>query len=392
MMRKIYLDNAATSWPKPGQVTDAVLHFMLDVGGSPGRSGHSVAVEAARIVYDARESLATLFNVTDPLSIVFSSNATTALNQALFGLLSPGDHVVTTSMEHNAVMRPLRYLQARGILLTVVPCSPEGRLNVQDVEAALRPNTRLVAVNHASNVIGTVLPVAEVGRITAGKGIPLLVDAAQSAGAQDIDVQEMNIDLLAFTGHKALLGPQGTGGLVIGSRIDPARLLPLILGGTGSLSEMEQQPDFLPDRYESGTSNGPGIAGLGAGVRYVLERGIGDIRRHEVQLTEQLIHGLKELPGVVVYGSGDARLQTATVSFNITGLEPSEVAQRLDEDYGILCRPGLHCAPSAHRTIGTFPHGTVRFALSVFNTTHDVDTAIGVVNRIARAAHRQESK
>jgi len=386
MKRTIYLDNAATSWPKPREVTDAVLHFMRDVGGSPGRSGHSLAVEAARIVYDTRESLAALFNVPDPLSIVFASNATMAINQVLFGLLSPGDHVVTTSMEHNAVMRPLRYLQSKGVLLTVVPCSPDGRLNARDVQQALRPDTKLVVVNHASNVVGTVLPVADVGLITGDRNIPLLVDAAQSAGAWEIDMQEMHIDLLAFTGHKALLGPQGTGGLVIGSRIDPARLLPLTRGGTGSHSEFEEQPDFMPDRYESGTINGPGIAGLGAGVKYVLQRGIEDIREYEARLTGRLIQGLQETAGVQVYGTGDACAQTATVSFNIRGLEPSEVAQRLDEDYGILCRPGLHCAPSAHRTIGTFPHGTVRFGLSVLSSTEDVDLALKAVKRIANGA------
>jgi selenocysteine lyase/cysteine desulfurase len=245
-------------------------------------------------------------------------------------------------------------------------------------------------VNHASNVVGTVLPIADVGQITASRGIPFLVDAAQSAGAWAIDVLEMNIDLLAFTGHKGLLGPQGTGGLVIGSRVDPARLLPLVFGGTGSQSELEQQPGFLPDRFESGTANGPGIAGLGAGVKYILERGIANIRGHEVRLTTRLVQGLKEIPGVVVYGTGDASAQTAAVSFNIRGLEPSEVAQRLDEDYRVLCRPGLHCAPSAHRTIGTFPHGTVRFGLSCLNSAEEVDQALEAVRGIAQHAGPQE--
>lgn len=391
-MRRVYLDNAATSWPKPRQVIDAVVYYMRDVGGSPGRSGHSLAVEAARIVYDTRESLATLFNVPDPLSIVFASNATAAINLVLFGLLSPGDHVVTTSMEHNAVMRPLRKLQAKGVVLTVVPCSPDGRLEARRVEQALRPDTKLVVINHASNVVGTVLPIADVGLITANRGIPLLVDAAQTAGTRPIDVQRMNIDLLAFTGHKGLLGPQGTGGLVIGPRVDPTLLPPMILGGTGSQSELEQQPDFLPDRYESGTINGPGIAGLGAGVKYILERGIEHIREHETALTMRLIQGLQAIPGVRVYGTSDATAQTATVSFNVLGLEPSEVAQRLDEDFGVLCRPGLHCAPAAHRTIGTFPHGTVRFGLSALSTTKDVDRALKAVKIIAEGARAGEGK
>ena len=216
-----------------------------------------------------------------------------------------------------------------------------------------------------------------------------MVDAAQTAGARPVDVQEMHIDLLAFTGHKALLGPQGTGGLVIGSRIDPDRLLPLIRGGTGSRSEFEEQPEFLPDRYESGTANGPGIAGLGAGVKYLLERSVANVREQEVTLTARLIQGLLGIEGVQVYGTGDASRQTATVSFNIRGMEPSAVAQRLDEHYGVACRPGLHCAPSAHRTIGTFPHGTVRFGLSVLNAAEEIEAAIKAVKHIARGARQQ---
>jgi cysteine desulfurase family protein len=382
----IYLDNAATSWPKPQEVSDAVLHYMRDVGGSPGRSGHRLSIAAARIVYDTRELLASLFNVPDPLSITLCANATTAINQVLYGFLHPGDHVVTTSMEHNAVMRPLRHLQSLGVEVTVVACAPDGRLDARHMESAIRADTKLVVMNHASNVVGTILPVAEVGAITVHRGIPFLVDAAQTAGVCAIDCQAMNIDLLAFTGHKALFGPQGTGGLWVGSRIDTARLLPLTRGGTGSQSELEEQPGFLPDRYESGTSNTPGIAGLGASVRYVLEHGVPHIRRHEQELTAQLIQGLKAIPGVQVYGTGDARLQTATVSFNLSGMEPSDVALRLDDDFGVLCRPGLQCAPSAHRTLGTFPHGTVRFGLSYLNSVQDVCSAVEAVAQVARHA------
>ncbi len=379
----IYLDNASTSWPKPPGVAEAVLHYMQDVGASPGRSGHQLAVEAGRIVYETREALAQLFNAADPLRIVFAANATEAINLVLFGYLRPGDHVVTTSMEHNAVMRPLRYLQSTGVDLTVVPCSAQGMLDPIDMEKAIRPNTVLLVVNHASNVAGTVLPVAEAGAIAERHGLLLLVDAAQTGGAYPIDVHQMKIDLLAFTGHKALLGAQGTGGLCIGERVDLSRLQPLKRGGTGSRSESEQQPDFLPDRYESGTANGMGIAGLGAGVRFVLEAGVDRIRAHEQQLTADLLAGLRSIPGVRIYGTGQAEEQTATVSFNVDGLEPSDVALRLDEEHNIMSRPGLHCAPSAHRTIGTYPRGTVRFGLSYLNTTEQVDLAIEAVGKIA---------
>jgi len=381
----IYLDNAATSWPKPPQVLAAMARFLTEVGANPGRSGHRLSVEAGRIVYAAREAVAELFHAPDPLRVVFGMNATEGLNLALRGLLRPGDHVVTSSMEHNSVMRPLRALEREGVPVTVVPCSPEGFLDPQAVLSALRPETRLVVLNHASNVTGTLLPVAEVGRALHRMGGPLLVvDAAQSGGAVPIDMQANGIDLLAFTGHKSLYGPMGTGGLIIGERVPLEEFRPLIRGGTGSRSEREEQPDFLPDMCESGTPNAVGLAGLEAGVRWVLERTVEAIRAHEGELTQRLLDGLREIPGVTVYGPDDARLRTAVVSFNIAGMEPSEVGMRLDEEYGIMCRVGLHCAPAAHRTIGTFPAGTVRFALGAFTTREEVDAALRAVARLAR--------
>jgi len=380
----IYLDNAATSWPKPPQVLAAMARFLTEVGANPGRSGHRLSVEAGRIVYAAREAVAELFHAPDPLRVVFGMNATEGLNLALRGLLRPGDHVITSSMEHNSVMRPLRALEREGVSVTVVPCSPEGFLDPQAVLSVLRPETRLVVLNHASNVTGTLLPVAEVGRALQRMGGPLLVvDAAQSGGAVPIDMQADGIDLLAFTGHKSLYGPMGTGGLIIGERVPLEEFRPLIRGGTGSRSEWEEQPDFLPDMCESGTPNAVGLAGLEAGVRWVLERGVEALRAHEVELTRRLLDGLQEIPGVTVYGPQDARLQTAVVSLNIVGMEPSEVGMRLDEEYGIMCRVGLHCAPAAHRTIGTFPAGTVRFALGAFTTREEVDAALRAVARLA---------
>jgi len=380
----IYFDNAATSWPKPPGVAAAMTHFLEEVGANPGRSGHRLSVEAARIVYAAREAVAALFNAPDPLRVAFGHNVTEALNLALRGLLRPGDHVVTSSMEHNSVMRPLRALEREGVEVTVVGCSAEGFLDPAAVEAAIRPETTLIALNHASNVVGTLLPVAEVGAIARDRDLLLLVDAAQTAGAYPIDVRADGIDLLAFTGHKSLLGPMGTGGLVVGERVDAAHLEPLKRGGTGSRSEHEEQPDFLPDMCESGTANTVGLAGLEAGVNWVLKRGVETIRAHEVSLAGRLIAGLRQIPGLTVYGPLDAEQQTATVSFNAAGLAPSEVGLRLDEEHAIMCRVGLHCAPAAHRTIGTFPEGTVRFGLSAFSTADEVDVALEAVRQMAQ--------
>lgn len=384
--RLIYLDNAATSWPKPPQVAEAMVTFMDQVGANPGRSGHRLSVAAGRVVYEVREALADLFHARDPLRVAFGLNATDALNLALHGLLRPGDHVVTSSMEHNSVMRPLRALEHRGVEVTVVPCSPQGFLDPGDVERALRPHTRMAVLTHASNVTGTLLPIREVGEVARRHGVLFLVDAAQTAGAVPIDMEADAIDILCFTGHKALLGPMGTGGLVLGERVDAADLRPVRQGGTGSRSEHEEHPDFLPDLCEAGTPNAVGLAGLLAGVRWVQERGVEAIRAHEQALTARLLDGLAEVPGVVVYGPRDATRQTGTVSFNLEGLDPSEVGLLLDEEYGILCRVGLHCAPAAHRTLGTFPRGTVRFAVGCFTTREEVDAAVDAVRKIARLA------
>jgi cysteine desulfurase family protein len=361
-----------------------MVHFTKYIGANPGRAGHCRAMEAGHTVYDAREAVADLFNVPNPLRVVFGHNVTEALNLALRGLLRPGDHAITSSMEHNSMMRPLRALERQGVELTVVQCSKEGFLDPSDVEAAVRADTAMIALNHASNVVGTLLPVAEVGEIARQHDLLLLVDAAQTAGAYPIDVQADRVDLLGFTGHKSLGGPMGTGGLVVGERVDEGRMNPLKRGGTGSRSEREEQPDFLPDMYESGTPNAVGLAGLAAGVRWVLDRGVESIRAHEVLLAQRLIDGLQDVPGVMVYGGLDAAKQTATVSFNVEGRQPSEIGLLLDEEFGIMCRVGLHCAPAAHRTIGTFPVGTVRFGMGAFNTHDEVEAAVNAVAELAQ--------
>ncbi|MEW5720060.1 MAG: aminotransferase class V-fold PLP-dependent enzyme [Chloroflexota bacterium] len=380
----IYLDNAATSFPKPDAVIRAMSNFLERAGGNPGRSGHRLSIEAGRIVYDAREAIAELFHARDPLRVIFTLNATHALNLALRGILRPGDRVVTTGIEHNAVMRPLRALERADVRVIVVPCARDGSLDLDAMYRAVEPGTRLVVVNHASNVVGTILPIAEIARIAHAAGALILVDAAQTAGVLPIDIAAMKIDLLAFTGHKGLYGPPGTGGLVLGENVDAATLEPLWRGGTGSRSEFEEQPDDLPDKFESGTPNGVGIAGLGAGVRFVLERDVDAIRAHEVALTQMLVEGLRAISGVVVHGTGDAELQTATVSFTVAHRRVSEIGLRLDEEFGVLCRVGLHCAPAAHRTIDTFPQGTVRLASSVFTTEEDIRVALDAVRRIVQ--------
>ena len=379
-MASIYFDNAATSWPKPPGVRAALDDYFGGASGNPGRSGHRMSVAAARLIEHAREALADLFNVSDPSRLVFTQNATHALNLAISGLLHAGDHVVTTSLEHNSVMRPLRHLESSGVAVTVVNCTRQGLLDVDDVRRALRANTRLVVTTHGSNVVGALMPIRALAALAREHGIPYLVDASQTAGAIPIDVQDLGLDLLAFTGHKGLLGPTGTGGLYIREGV---AVEPLIRGGTGSDSAREIQPEFLPDAYESGTLNVAGIAGLGAGVRFLADVGIEAVKTHEQALVAQFIAGASDIPGLTVYGPRDAALHCGVVSFNVAGAMASEVALILDESFEIMARSGLHCAPSAHRTLNTFPTGTVRFSFGWFNTPVEVETALRALGDVA---------
>lgn len=362
-----------------------MVDFLESAGGNPGRSGHALSIAAGRLVYETREAIAELFNCPDPLRVIFTQNGTQAINLVLKGILRRGGRVMTTGVEHNAVMRPLRALEREGVHLTIVPCDREGFLSLTDMERAVQPGTSLVVVTHANNVTGTILPVTRVAEIAHRAGALLLVDAAQTAGVVPIDVQDMGIDFLAFTGHKSLYGPPGTGGLVIGDRVDVSTLEPLVRGGTGSRSEFEEQPEDLPDKFESGTPNGPGIAGLGAGIRFVKSRGIDVIRVHEVALTGHLIAGLQGIPRVSVYGPEDPECRTATVSLTIEGCQVSDVGLRLDEEFGILSRVGLHCAPAVHRTIGTFPEGTVRLAPGAFTTLEEIEATLAAIRTIAKS-------
>ncbi len=407
MNRFIYLDNAATSFPKPPQVMAAMHHFMTEVGANPGRSGHLKAVEAGRIVENARKGLATLFNIPDPNRIVFSLNVTEALNTVIYGFLSLGDHVITTSMEHNSVLRPLRHLEKEGVItLTIAACDVRGRLDPGMLPPLIQENTALMVLNHASNVCGTIQDVKAVKQAIGQ--VPLLLDAAQTAGCFPIDVEDAAIDFLAFTGHKALLGPQGTGGLYVREGLS---IRPLIRGGTGSVSEKEIQPDFFPDMLESGTRNNVGIAGLGAAVDFILETGVETIREHEKALTRTLLSALHDVAGLTIYGPLNAEAQTSTISLTFDSLlppgdrydyggcgavnlelmeeevYPAEAGNILNAEYDILVRTGLHCAPIAHKTLKTFPEGTVRVSMGYFNTLGEMEITARAIRRIAGREH-----
>jgi len=402
MKNLIYLDNAATSFPKPIQVQEAMLRYMNEVGANPGRAGHKLSVRASEIVQSARESIAALFNAGDPSRIVFTLNVTEALNTVINGFLNPGDHVLTTAMEHNSVMRPLKYLEESGVItLTVAPCDHRGLLKIDEFKNMVREETALVVVNHASNVCGTIQSLGDVRKAIGDT--PMLVDAAQTAGCYPIDVEADGIDFLAFTGHKSLLGPQGTGGFYIRAGLS---VRPLKRGGTGSVSERLEQPDFLPDALESGTQNNIGIAGLGAAVDFILKEGVEKIRRHETALTANLLKRLYDAAGLTIYGPLDADFQTATLSFTFDSIIPmdddpgftgcgsvnlawmeagmpvGEAGDRLDDEYDILVRVGLHCAPIAHQTLGTYPDGTVRLSIGYFNTSADIAFAAEAIKKI----------
>jgi len=375
----VYLDNAATSWPKPEAVYAAVDHFMRHVGGTPGRGGHWREEEAARIANEARAALAALFHAADASCVVFTMNATQAINMALKGLLRPGDHVITSSIEHNAMWRPLKALERRGVAVTALPCAPDGTLHPEDVEAAIRPSTRLIALLHASNVLGTLLPIAQIGQIAHRHSIPFLVDAAQTAGTYPIDMQAMHIDLLAFAGHKGLYGPHGTGGLVVQPGIN---LETWIEGGSGIASEREDMPPELPARLEAGTHNAAGIAGLLAGVRFVLEVGVERIRAHELEMTGQLIALLQEIPGVTLLGPSDIERRVAVVAVTVNGYAPDQLAAVLDQAFDVATRAGLHCAPQAHRVAGTLECGALRFSPGWFTDEEDIVYAVEALRSI----------
>jgi cysteine desulfurase/selenocysteine lyase len=372
----IYLDNAATSYPKPESVYQAVMHAMREIGASPGRGGHRRSLEAGRIMFQAREVAAALFSAPDSSRIIFTHSATESLNMALRGTLVPGEHVITSSMEHNSLARPLHLLEKQGVELTIVQAGPDGVIDPGDVRRALTPRTRMIAIGHVSNVSGTIQPIDQISAIAREAGTLFLLDAAQSAGSVPIDVVSSGIDLLAVPGHKGLYGPQGTGLLYVASSV---ALTPLLAGGTGTNSTSEDQPDELPDGYEAGTHNLPGIAGLKAGMEFVMEQGVATIGEHERALVSYAIEKLQGLPQVTLHCPTNPALRGAVLSFTIAGKDPAAIAFELDQRFDIAVRAGLHCAPRAHRTLGTFPGGTVRMSPGWFTIREDIDLFVAAV-------------
>ncbi|RDY23438.1 aminotransferase class V-fold PLP-dependent enzyme [Romboutsia maritimum] len=377
----IYLDNAATTYPKPEKVYESIMDCMKNYCANPGRAGHKLAMKAARGIYDARENISKLFNIENPMNIIFTHNATDSLNLAIKGCVKKGDHIITTSMEHNSVIRPIKALEEKGIENTIVKCNEEGFLDVEDIKKAIKKNTKLIVTTHASNVCGTLINIKEVGEIAKEYGILYLVDASQTAGVYDIDVKSINIDMLAAPGHKCLLGPQGTGILYIREGLN---LTILKEGGTGSKSEELFQPELLPDKYESGTHNTPGIVGLSEGVKFILEEGIENIRKHEENLCKYMLGKLEEVPNIKIYGPKDSTKRAAVISINIGNMDSGEITFLLDSEYDIATRSGIHCAPLAHKTLGTLEQGAVRFSLGYFNTKEEIDKAVNALKEIAK--------
>jgi cysteine desulfurase family protein len=381
---RIYLDNAATSWPKPPSVYAAVDRFLRDVGAPTGRGVYREAEDAARLVTDARRRVAALLGAEEPRRVAFTFNGTDSLNLVLHGALRPGDHVVTTVVEHNSVLRPLRWLEEqRQVSVTRVPCDEEGVVDPDAIRQALRPNTRLIALVHASNVTGALQPVEEVGRTARETEVLYLVDAAQTVGHLPLDVRRIGCHFLAAPGHKGLLGPLGVGVLYVAPGAEE-QLESLRQGGTGTESEEDRQPSALPHKYEAGNLNVPAIAGLGASVAWLQERGLEEVHRHESELAARLADGFRHLEGVTVFGPRDANRRAGVVSIALDGCPPQEAAVMLDTAHRIQTRPGLHCAPLMHRALGTLDGGgALRFSVGPFNTAQEIDRAVEAVAEIA---------
>ncbi len=384
-MNSIYLDNAATSFPKPPAVAAAMTRYLTDVGASVNRGVYASAQDAGMTTLLLRESLCRLFRHGDPTHCILTSGNTMGLNMVLRGWLRPGDHCLTSSMEHNAVMRPLQDLAEQGVSFDRIPCDRDGRLDPADILPLLRPNTRLVALAHASNVGGAIQDIPGAAKICQEHGVPLLLDAAQTAGHWEIDFEGWGLAALSVPGHKGLMGPSGMGALLLSPEF-AKNLRPIITGGTGSASDSEHQPAYMPDRFESGTPNLPGIYGLQAAIEFILETGVETLRRREEALTAQFLNGLRDIPHIRLAGPWGLENRAGVISVDFLEQDNAEAAFRLEQDYGILTRCGLHCAPSAHKTLGTFPQGTVRFSPGWFTSSEEIASAVAAVREIAAGA------
>lgn len=390
MPRRIYFDNAATSFPKPLGVLQVMTCYAQEIGASAGRGIYAEAMESGRIIQETRQNLCRLLNATSPDHMVMTFNCTDGLVLAIKGILTrPGDHVITTRMEHNSVVRPIEALREQlGIEVTCIPADSIGLIDPEDIRRAVRPNTKLIAIVHGSNVCGSVQDIAAVGQIARQGGITFLVDAAQTIGHIPIDVQALGVDLLAFPGHKGLLGPLGTGALYVRPGMEK-HLRPLREGGTGSKSEIPRQPDFMPDRFEAGSHNALGICGLNEGVKYLLEQGMESIRRHERQLCQAFLEATGTMEHVTVYGPRNVDQRVGVFSVTIEGYEPAELSAILEDRFGLLTRPGLHCAPFAHQAIGSFDRGgTCRFSTGPFTTLEDIHQATCALAELCRHGWR----
>ncbi|WP_123054211.1 aminotransferase class V-fold PLP-dependent enzyme [Clostridium sp. JN-1] len=377
----IYLDNAATSYPKPDAVIQKMMSYMKDIGATAGRGAYKTAIEADRLLYNARSMVCKLFNGKDPAKVIFTSNITDALNMVINGFLKEGDHVITSSVEHNAVWRPLKTLERdRNIEISTVPCTHDGITKASDVEKLIKPNTKLIVFVHASNVLGTIQPIREIGEIAKRHNIVFLVDAAQTAGAYPIDVVKDNIGILAFTGHKSLLGPTGTGGFLMNC---DANIIPSKSGGTGGDSSYPYQPDYFPNKYEAGTPNVVGIVGLGEALNFIYSKGIENIRKKEESLIKYAIQKISEVDGIEIYGPRDYKKIVGVISFNLSDIPAEEIAFELDRKYDIMVRVGIHCAPTAHKLMGTQEKGAVRIGIGYFNKKEDIDKIVEALKDIS---------
>ncbi|SCK04049.1 Probable cysteine desulfurase [uncultured Clostridium sp.] len=378
----VYLDNASTSFPKPKTVSDSIYNYLTNIGGNPGRSNHSNALESNRYLFLARETIANFFNFNKIENVIFTNNITSSLNTLVNGILKPGDHVITSSMEHNSVIRPLYNLKETiGIDLEIVSAKSNGIIDIDSISKAIKNNTKLVIITHASNITGSIQPIQKIGELCKKHNIFFILDSAQSAGVLEVDFKEFNLNALAFTGHKSLLGPQGIGGFIIDDKLNEI-CNPYILGGTGSLSHSLLQPDFLPDKFESGTLNIPGIIGLYEGIKFIEKEGLNTIYEHNAYLRSYLINEISNMNNFTIHGDLNPSNGTSCVSITNSKLDVSELSFILDSDYGISNRSGLHCAPLAHKTIGTYPNGTVRLSLGYFNTLEEIKYTVDSLNKI----------
>lgn len=382
-MDYIYLDNASTSFPKAPTVATAMSDYITNRGININRGSYALAYDVEDIIYTTRQRLNTLFNGHDPSHVIFTQNVTMSLNMVIKGLLKAGDHVLVSSMEHNAVMRPLTQLLDKGITFDTIPCDSTGSIQMDSIEPLIRPNTVALIINHASNVCGTIQPLESIGPICKAHNLQFIVDAAQTAGVIPIDVKACHIDALCFTGHKGLLGPQGIGGIILTKEMAQT-LIPLIAGGTGSFSHLETMPTHMPDAFEAGTLNLPGIIGLNEGLSYIESQGMENIHNHELALTQAFLEGLQSIDVVNIIGKQDIQDRTAVVSITIDSMDPASIAYELESTYHIMTRVGLHCAPRAHQTLGTYPEGTVRFSFGYANTHEDMESTLSALHRILK--------